>query len=313
MSTLRISLFGEMRITHADGSITTNLMHSVQGLLAYLLLLPHRPQPREVLADVFWGERAQERARSCLNTSLWRLRRVLEPEGTPPGTYLITTPNGDIGFNWQSNHWLDVETFEHAVHRVLAQSIEHIPIDEAQQLHAAIEMYTGELLEGFYDDWAVRERERLRQMYLSGLAHLMRFHRQRGSYEQGLAYGRRILNLDPLREEIHREMMQLYAESGQRALAIRQYESCCELLDEELGILPMDETQALYRQMTRGTDHARAMSSNTQGRLNPQHVLTQLRSTLRNLEKAHAQLRQALRLIEQSNDSVEGPDSRLHP
>ncbi len=310
MSILRISLFGDMRIMHDDGPIITNITRTTQALLAYLLLLPHRYQPRDVLADVFWGDRNQERGRSCLKTALWRLRSVLEPEGTPPGTYLLTNPNGDIGFNWQSHHWLDVTTFEQATRRALIQPIEGMPLEDARTLEAAVSLYVGELLEGFYDDWALRERERLRQVYLNSLAHLLRFYRRQGAYEKALENGRKILDLDPLREEIHREMMQLYVESGQRVLAIRQYEICCDLLDTELGILPMEETQALCAQIAPETDHLRSASAAARTPPNTRHALQQLRVTLRNLNKVYDQVWQTIQLMEKLDRHTEGIDRR---
>jgi DNA-binding SARP family transcriptional activator len=182
-------------------------------------------------------------------------------------------------------------------------------LDDACNLEVAASLYTGELLEGFYYDWALRERERLRYVYLNSLAHLMQFYRRQRLYDKGLEAGRKILDLDPLHEEIHREMMQLYAESGQRALAIRQYESCCDSLHAELGILPMDETQALYTQIAPESCHP--------GRSAPARVLPsawqplkQLRMTLRNLDRVHDQLQQTIQLMEKWDGRSEGTRQR---
>ena len=308
MGLLSISLFGEVRIAYDGVRVTTNVTRTTQALLAYLLLLPHRPQPRDVLTNVFWGDRTEERARSCLKTALWRLRSVLEPEGIPPGTYLLATSNGDIGFNWQSDHWLDVAALEQAAQRTLTHPIESMQSEDALHLETAMSVYTGELLEGIYDDWALRERERLRQVYLNCLAHLMRFYRRQRVYEKGLEAGRRILDLDPLREEIHREMMQLYVESGQRALAIQQYVTCHDLLNRELGILPSEETQALCAQVASTSDQFHKVSVDALTSPYVQRLLQQLRSTLRDLDRAHDQLQQTIQLIEKLNGQV--PDGR---
>jgi DNA-binding SARP family transcriptional activator len=104
------------------------------------------------------------------------------------------------------------------------------------------------LLEGFYEDWALRERERLRGLYLDSLTYLMGYYRQHGAFEESLTYGQQILQVDPLREEIHRELMHLYLTNGQRALAVRQYETCCQILGAGLDLRPMAETQALLTQ-----------------------------------------------------------------
>src|SRR5258708_7046149 len=117
LGVLRISLLGGVRIAHAAGSSESKVSHSVQGLLAYLLLQRPRSHSRDALAGLFWGEHRQDQARSCLSTALWRLRAVLEPEGVPRGMYLAITPMGEVSFNWASAYWLDVAVFEEQAER----------------------------------------------------------------------------------------------------------------------------------------------------------------------------------------------------
>ena len=109
----------------------------------------------------------------------------------------------------------------------------------------AIGHYTGDLLEGFYEDWAIRERERLRLLYLDSLATLLTHYSQAGAHDDALRCGQQILALDPLREDIHRELIRLHLQRSHRALALRQYEQCRAVLEEELGVEPMEETRAL--------------------------------------------------------------------
>jgi len=84
------------------------------------------------------------------------------------------------------------------------------------------------------------------------LAYLLRYYAQHGECDEALRYGALLLQQDGLREDVHREMMRLYAGSGRRALAIRQYEVCRETLAAELGVAPMDETQRLLDWVTGG-------------------------------------------------------------
>jgi DNA-binding SARP family transcriptional activator len=172
------------------------------------------------------------------------LKQALEPDGVPPGTYLISEPSA-VGFNWESDHWLDVATFEEGVAllRTLGAAAGSPP--DWSRAEAAIGHYTGELLEGFYDDWALRERERLRLLYLDSLATLLRHYSETGTMDEALRCGQQILALDPLREDVHRELIRLYTRRGHRALALQQYERCRAALDDELGVEPMEETRAL--------------------------------------------------------------------
>ncbi len=298
MSVLRVSLFGGVRIVYDDQPSELKLPRMGQGLLAYLLLYRHRVHPREMLAGLFWGDRSEDRARGCLSTALWRLRCALEPEGVCRGTYLVTTPAGEVGFNQASNHWLDVAIFEERVGQVLARPFDALGKSDVHMIEHALQLYRGELLEGFYDDWALRERERMRLLYLNGLSYLMRYYKHHGVYNESLSYGHKILALDPLREEIHREMMRLYLEAGQRALAVQQYETCREILAAELGIPPMEETQALYAQIVPEAGNGQGQYTVVKEPASLQQALQQLRLAMHSFANAQEQLQHAIRLVE---------------
>ncbi|MFZ4660022.1 MAG: AfsR/SARP family transcriptional regulator [Caldilineaceae bacterium] len=248
METLQILLFGGIRITQPSRPSTQKLSQGVQALFVYLLLQP-RVVARELLLDLFWQDASPARARNCLATALWRLRQWLEPTGVPQGTYLITNNTGEVGFNWESNYWLDSRSFEQALQPLLRKPLAALRADEVQQIETSLTLYRGDLLEGMYEDWALRERERFRTLHLNSLARLMEFYISQGNLEQGIVYGQEILRRDPVREEIHRSLMRAYLANGQRSLAIRQYNSCSAILAQELDLPPLEETEALYQQI----------------------------------------------------------------
>ncbi len=309
MGALRICLFGRVRVALDGGAQEIRMTPTAQTLLAFLLL-QRTFSPRDVLASLCWGDQPDEQARNCLNTALWRLRRALEGEHASPCSYLLTTPTGEVGFNWESDHWLDVTTFEHTAAPVLAAPAGVLTPNQAAGLESALSLYTGDLLEGFYDDWALRQRERVRSMYLDSLARLMRYHHARGAYAEGLAAGQQLLAHDPLREEIHREMMRLYLKAGDRALAVRQYNACREILADELGIAPMTETEALYREVLRA-DAAPAVISVVSaaplaGQAAVAQALTNLRQAVYDFEHARDRLRRAVHFLERLTDDADG-------
>ncbi|MFN8475303.1 MAG: BTAD domain-containing putative transcriptional regulator [Anaerolineae bacterium] len=250
MTLLRIALLGGLTVAHEGISAPLKITRTGQTLLAYMLINGYRQHSRDVLADLLWGEQSQAQAQRCLSTALWRLRRELEPPGVPRGTYLTTSASGDIGFNWESNHWFDVETFESQLSLALARPLDQMEQADADRIEAGLSLYRGDCLEGFYDHWALARREHLFCLYMNGLTRLMRFHARIGRYETSLRYGLKALQHDPLREETQREVMRLYWMTGQRSQAMRQYESCRTLLESELGIAPMEETQALFHQIS---------------------------------------------------------------
>ena len=171
-------------------------------------------------------------------------------------------------------------------------------VDEARirDLETTLQLYKGDLLEGFYMDWMMRSRELMRALYLKSLAYLLQYYQFHRVYEKAIAYGQQILDLEPLHEEIHLEMMKLHLEHGQRALAVRQYEVCCALLDKELGLLPMETTQALFRQISCATRHS-AMLPVALQQTNIEQVVRQLKDARRTIELAKEKIDQAFQLI----------------
>jgi len=302
MTALSIYLFGSVQVVR-DDRYPVKLRPSAKAMLAYLVLnryrTPHRiGHRREVLADHFWGSHDERNARRCLSTTLWRLRRELEPGNVPHGTYLIASPEGELSFNFSSDHWLDVFAFEEKVLRGMSRSVSEMDEADARALEEAQELYMGELLEDCYGDWVLRERERFNLLYLNSLARLMRYYEHHQNYEQSLVCGQKILAIDPLREQVHRHMMRLYMKRGQRVLAVQQYEACRAVLAEELHIEPMAETQALRNEMASSLSPSPLFA--VPGHEEPetlQHALQQLGAAIYNLDQAQEQLQRAKLMV----------------
>jgi DNA-binding SARP family transcriptional activator len=306
MHQLTVSLLGSVQVCHepqdrksAPHGLPAPALRptrKVARLLAYLLLSGRRSHQRDELADCFWGEQGIHNARRCLSTAVWRLRRILEPEGTVHGTYLRCAGGEDIAFNWDSDHFVDALAFDRSMDMALRGAPDQMSLAAARSLEEGLEIYGGELLCGVYDPWALRERERLRARYLDGLTQLMRFCRHVGDLHRGIEIGERILEKDPLREDVHRDLMRLHAGSGQRSQAIRQYQLCRELLARELRVEPLEETQALYHEISAGG--CRPGTAPADRQVSAQEALVQLRSALDGLERARVQVEKCLPVLE---------------
>jgi two-component SAPR family response regulator len=102
----------------------------------------------------------------------------------------------------------------------------------ANVMKEAVQPYRGDLLEGFYQDWCLLERERLQNCYLSLLDRLIRYCLEQGEYQRGIDYGERVLRLDRAHERSHQQLMRLHYRNGDRTAALRQFERRTALREE---------------------------------------------------------------------------------
>ena len=305
---LKIKLFGTGQANHRGVPLSGFPNQQSYLLLCYLLLDRHHPHHRERLAAIFWGESSTQTSRKLLRNVLWRLRGSLESAGVPSKEYLDISEDS-VSWLCSSDYWLDVEVFETTIAQYQGLAVGDLTPEQIEVLEESVALYAGDLLENIYEDWCLYDRERLRLLYLSALSTLVAFHETNGSYERGLAYGKSILARDETRERVHRQMMRLYWCSGDRHAALAQYKRCAQILLEELGIPPMDETTLLYQQMSHNQfdpanwpAHPETVSTENTWEEAPvdplaQHALQKLQHLQAMLEETSIELRQVERLI----------------
>ena len=238
----RIELFGGLRAQRGDKIIERFSTQKAGALLAYLAYYCQRAHPREVLVELLWQESEPKVGRHRLCQALYSLRRQLEPPGVSTGAVIVAKR-----FSVQLTPaavTTDVAEFEAALKA--AQQTDSPP-EPTHHLLTAVELYRGELLPGYYDEWIEQERKRLEEEYLRALDRLVKYLAQAHDFDRALIYARRAVNADPLREEFHRALMRLYADAGQPAAALEQYHELERLLKEQLNAVPAAATRALAR------------------------------------------------------------------
>jgi DNA-binding SARP family transcriptional activator len=245
---LTVKLFGSGNACIYDRPIDGFPFHQAYLVFCYLLLNRQHKQNRERLASVFWGNYSTNVSRKYLRNALWKLRSVFQSVGAELEDYL-TVNDDSISFQRTSLYQLDVETFETLLASTRNLQGEELNQEQAQQLNQAISLYDGELLEGVDEEWCLYERERLNLLHLNTLLKLMVYHRSHHTYTLGLEYGERILAFDNTRENVHREMMLLYWLLGEPQMALVQYHHCEQILKDQVGVEPAEETRTIYQQM----------------------------------------------------------------
>jgi len=235
MSALQVRFFGRFELEYVRKPLPLPATRKAQALLAYLILQREQPQQRDHLAELFWGDRPDEKARRSLSTAIWHISHCLPEKG-----YILSDLN-TIQFNPRAALSLDIDEFEAFVSG-----------KDVESLRTGIEVYRGEFLAGSYEDWVIHERYRLENLYLDSLARLMAAYEARADYMYALETALRLLNADTLREDAHRALMRTYCRLGKRNAALEQYQRCREIMQRELSAEPMLETQQLYQAILDG-------------------------------------------------------------
>ena len=249
MSTLSVQLFGKFCVRRDEQVLEGFDARKVQELFCYLLLQREHSLPRETLASLLWPDTTTVLSKKSLRQALWQLQSALGSHNEPDHDRVLLVEPEWIQLNPQANLWLDVAVFEQAFTLLQKISGQELDASKAQMLQHSVQLYQGPLLEGWYYDWCLYERERLQSMYLTMLDKLMGYCEVHHDYETGLLYGMRIMCYDRTRERTHRRLMRLHYLNGDRAAALRQYEQCAAALEEELGAGPSKNTMALYEQI----------------------------------------------------------------
>jgi LuxR family maltose regulon positive regulatory protein len=219
------------------------------AMLAYLSFTPRECQ-REILATMFWPDGSQQKALSNLRRTLSSLNSSLP--------MWIASDRTIIRLKREVKLWVDAEAF----HQLLSQFKQHAhPESEVcdaclSVLDQTVKLYRGDFLDGLnlsdcpsFDEWQFFQRDSLRQEFTDVLRWLSAGHAQRCHWDSAITYARRWVALDRLHEPAYRALMDLYARSGQRTAALRQYEELKRQLQEQIDQAPEPETYKLYEQI----------------------------------------------------------------
>ena len=223
----RIALLGGFGLTTDAGVVT--LSKDAQRLVAFLAL-ESRPPRREQVAGALWRECSQIRSDGNLRTAIWRTRLAA------PG--LVTVPMAHH-LALESGAECDISTMTSHAQSILSDAASCTDDD------LLLTPFIAELLPGWYDEWVVAERERIRQLRLHALEAISERLLARFRVTDALEAAMTAVALDPFRDTARRCVIRVHLTEGNRAEALRYFESDRDLLRQELGIAPSDHLAAL--------------------------------------------------------------------
>ena len=210
-----------------------DLPRGVQRLVACLSLCG-RPA-RTAIAGQLWPEVPEDKAHRSLRSALWRLHKVA------PG--LVEVPGGALCL--ARGVQVDVRELTAWAQRMLDP---HSAVDDAATPDVGLR---GELLPGWYDDWVLLERERVRQLRMHALEALAEKLAAAGRYGEAVQAAYSAVVSEPLRESAHRAVVRVHLVEGNVAEAVRAYDSFRAMLAEELGVAPSSQMDRLIGDLPR--------------------------------------------------------------
>ncbi len=234
---LRIVLFGRPRVAFGDAPLLLAAPPRAILILAYLALHPKAPVSREHLAFTLWPDAGEAEARANLRRHLHQLNRALPPRAE--GAW-VTSETKTVRLDPHAAIWTDVGAFDRAAER-------------SELRREAVDWYTGPLLEGWDEEWIEPFRERYAETQIAYLAALAAAAEARNAIAEALELARRILEVDPWREDAIRSIVRWRAQGGDRAGALGEYREFAARLKAEMGVEPMPESRALYDEIVAGT------------------------------------------------------------
>lgn len=245
MSVLRAQLLGSPQVTVEGRSVELG-SGRIRAMLCFLLAT-RQFHSRERLASFFWPDVPEKNALASLRTALYELRRALGDQAT----VFLVVERGRVGIDPAADIELDVTGLE-----AIGDACDDLTLE---QLEAATSAWRGLFLDGVsvpdayeFDDWVFLERDRLHQLYIGALCRIGEQHARHGAYDRAIDAARRVLAVDPLREEIHRALMRYLALDGQRAAALAHFRTCEDRLRRELDVEPLASTRQLYESIAAG-------------------------------------------------------------
>jgi len=249
MLTLRVCLFGQFSAEVRGQPVPGFTSSKAQELFCYLLLHRERLHLREALAGLLWPETPPHQAKKYLRHTIWQLQVTLQMRGMENGARILKVEHDRVRLNPNGAVWVDVAEFEQSFAWARDGHADPPDAKAMRLLKEAVELYRGDLLEGWYQDWCLYERERLQCAYIKMLEKLLSLCEAQGEYETAASYGARILAVDRTHERTHQRLMRLYYLGGDRASALHQFEHCVKALAEEMDVKPSQSTLALCDQI----------------------------------------------------------------
>ena len=248
---LKIQLLGKFRLFADAQEILAKRWKSKKARTLFQFLLYARSRGyvnKEVLMELLWPEEDPQKTAKRLHVALASLRKTLQPDlqrGTPSS--YISRDNDSYTIDVGEEGWVDIDNFIEELN--LAKQQENLEKSIAHYLNAE-SMYKGDFLEeDLYSDWCIEARENFRSEYLQLLREIIEYYDGQKDYKQCIQYAKKYLKFDKYAEDIYQLLMTYYANTGNKAMVVKTFEKCNDIIENDLNCPIGNETTKLYQEL----------------------------------------------------------------
>ena len=253
--TLKVQTLGQFRVWLGDREVEDRDWQRGKAKELFQLFLTTRGQflMKEDIFQTLWPEHQEKNADRDFKVALNALNNVLEPaRKARSAPFFIIREGAGYGINPQAALELDSQLFE----AWAEAGLEETNVEKSiQDLEKALFLYNGDFLpDRRYEDWCINERERVLVYFLRSAEKLAQLNVRRENYDSAIHWCQRILQKDRTWEEAYRLLMFGYYRKNNRPQAIKWYKKCCEVLEVELGVSPLEPTKHMYDMIIQGNN-----------------------------------------------------------
>jgi DNA-binding SARP family transcriptional activator/tetratricopeptide (TPR) repeat protein len=244
---VKIYLFGSFEMQRGDRKLRAADWPRKKAAALMKRLALEKRLLKEQAIEFLWPGSNPASAHNNLYKTIYVLRKTLD-KWLGAGTAAVIVGFEDGVLTLEPGVWVDVQEFE-----AVCAAVGSDRRTNEEVLVRGLDLYRGELLpDERYADWTAQPRDEFFRCQREVRLRLAGIHRRRQDFPASVGYLEPLLASDPADEIVHRELMLLYALSGQRSRALRQYQKCVQALQEEVGVVPTEETTALHAQIAAG-------------------------------------------------------------
>jgi DNA-binding response OmpR family regulator len=257
---LRVYTLGSLRVYVEDALLFDESWRNKPAKTIFKLLFTNRGKryPKDMLTEELWPETDPEVASNRLRVAVHELRKMLGGrDRKQQAMKYIAQQEGAYFFDTTTSYWTDAEAFRQVLQEG-REAGERGDLDEALHAYQRGEaLYQGDYLrDDLFLEWTVATREQLREAHLAMLGEAAHIHAVRGSPDQAAGFCRKIVRIEPWREEVYRRLMEYLVAAGRPHEALRAFEECRRALHAEVEADPSPETARLRDRILAGSRQA---------------------------------------------------------